>query len=260
MFRMMNCRVVDGRSMWAEGKIVDLRFIGLTLPECIYVRRARIQIAPFVDSVKLCFGCDEKVHIRKNCKKKPRCLHCERDQGLEAGHKCDSQTECINCGGKHATLDQECPTYKKLEAINRMMAHDNVPHVLARRILEENSSRLEFPGRAQPNFPPLSSGTGDSTGKTQSVRFDQKVQKSYSNCRSWSQAISSGDGCGSRRKHQLLLDLNSSEMSSVAEGVADEMQRNLMVLTEVLASAPDVALLIERIWKTIKLHLKVKQG
>ena len=47
-------------------------------------------------------------------------------------------------------------------------------------------------------------------------------------------------------------------MSSGEEQLPVEIQRNLRLLSQILASAPNVPLLIARIWKTINLHLKIK--
>ena len=168
VFRLKKRVVADGRGEWSDSGTVGISFLGQSLPEYLYIWRARIQVAPFVDSVKICFGCGGEGHVRKNYSKSARCLHCSLEQHLGPGQKCEGIAKCINCQGNHRTLDRSCPVYRKAESINRIMACDNLPSMFARRCYENSSGQARF-SEKQMDFPslPIYRG-GTSTGNTQS--------------------------------------------------------------------------------------------
>jgi hypothetical protein len=47
---------------------------------------------------------------------------------------------CINCKGGHGAFDQSCPKINESKEIKKIMAHNIVPFVIARKVFEGNKT------------------------------------------------------------------------------------------------------------------------
>ena len=108
------------------------------------------------------------------------------------------------------------------------------------------------------DFPSLPSDRGGTTtGNIQSplqTHQNGRIQKP------WNQTLSLVGRNASKSVNWSFACRDDNAVSSGEDQLPEETQRNLRLLSQVLASAPNVPLLIERIWKMINLHLSIKNG
>jgi hypothetical protein len=148
------------KKKYGKAILVDTFSIYITvrskgLPNSVYLRRARLGLETYIPAIQQCYKCDSLGHISKSCKNKESCLIGSQKKHAEG--TCMLLPSCINCKGGHEALDQSCPKIQESKEIKKMMAHDNIPFIVARKIFEGNKvgNKWNISIKNQNNFPTL---------------------------------------------------------------------------------------------------------
>nr|XP_012216460.1 PREDICTED: uncharacterized protein LOC105668589 [Linepithema humile] len=127
----------------------------MVIPPSVFMWRTRLQMAPYIPSIRRCYKCGQLNHATKFCKNSAKCLLCGKD--LHPEHQqCVTKPNCINCNGKHHTLAKECPETIIKKKATELMAFKNINYNLAKKKLVQG-----FYNKPETNkiLPHLSQGT-----------------------------------------------------------------------------------------------------
>lgn len=171
--------ITNGRVEWQDGESVCVEFRGKSLPEAIIIWRTRLRVTPYIESVTVCYNCGKLRHPKKYCSSEKLCPKCGDPYHTDEGQRCEGDARCINCKGKHSTLDKSCPTLCKERDINRIMACDNLPYLLAKRTKEGFIQQPKAPAKTVGNFPPLSRGKDVQAINYHAPQFIRNSQPDY---------------------------------------------------------------------------------
>lgn len=104
---------------WTPSETMRLGFYGPQIPSHVYLFELSIKVDPYVFPVTQCSRCWRFGHMVKMCPSiKIICPKC-------GGHhaNCDTNSfKCVNCSGKHISLDKACPVYVREKRIRELMS------------------------------------------------------------------------------------------------------------------------------------------
>lgn len=167
-----------------ESLSICMEIKGEIIPKEIILFKTINKASPYVPSVKLCYNCRLFGHMSRACNREMRCLTCADNHSFEPGNPCGKTSRCINCKGQHGTRDRECPTFQKQLAIAKIMAHDNLPFLAARRMYERQNKNInQEKDIILKNFPllPGNSGSNLLTGEKNDVLWSSILKKGNGN-------------------------------------------------------------------------------
>lgn len=121
---------------------VCLEIRGEVIPDFLIILRTVNPVSPYIPFVRICFKYGRYGHISRMCERTPKCLICAGDHTSSTETSWIKGHRCINCDGDHNTLNRECPTLKKQKEIVKIMACDNVPFLVAKRLVEKNQADM----------------------------------------------------------------------------------------------------------------------
>lgn len=136
---------------WIPTTSILVSFDGDSLPREISLYHVKTKVSPYVKKTVQCLKCFRFGHIAKYCRGKPRCPSCGDEDHPNIA--CQVNTpRCLNCKGPHKSTYKECNVFKKHEAINIMMAHDNISYYEASQLVFGNKTG---PASTKENFSSL---------------------------------------------------------------------------------------------------------
>ena len=89
-----------------------LAFQSQTLPKYIRVGYYRMAVSQFIPNPVRCYKCQKFGHTKFNCRKNEVCTKCRHEDHTDS-QECKNEAKCVNCQGKHASNDKECPKWKE---------------------------------------------------------------------------------------------------------------------------------------------------
>ena len=108
----------------------------------------------------LAVECDIKQQINLiNCRKNEVCTKCGQEDHTDS-QECKNETKCVNCQGKHASNDKECPKWKEEKEIQRIKAERGISYTEANKQMDIfNSVKLTYAQAAAANKPVVKTAT-----------------------------------------------------------------------------------------------------
>lgn len=99
---------INNQVEYKSSSFVKLLLRSMVIPSSVFMWRTRLQMAPYVPSIRQCYTCGQLNHATKFCKNLAKCLRCGKDLHPEQ-QQCDIKPNCINCNDEHHTLAKEYP-------------------------------------------------------------------------------------------------------------------------------------------------------
>ena len=109
-----------------------LTFQSQTLPKYIRVGYYRVAVSQFIPNPVRCYKCQKFGHTKFNCRKNEVCTKCGQEDHTDS-QECKNEAKCINCQGKHASNDKECPKRKEEKEIQRIKAERGISYTEAKK-------------------------------------------------------------------------------------------------------------------------------
>jgi hypothetical protein len=137
---------------------------------------------------------------------------------------------------------------QKYKEIKKCIAHDNVPFIIARKIFERNKvdNKWNTSIKKQKKFPTLDR-------KDAVKELSQRHPQSPKGFRQGTQSLQNN-------RARLLKGQEVTSTSKRLDQEVVEKERNLHQLTNLLMTIPDAEVQINRIWRTVELHLQYNDG
>ena len=79
--------------------------------------------------------CQKFGHTKFNCRKNEVCNKCGQEDHTDS-QECKNKPKCVNCQGKHASNDKECPKWKEEKEIQRLKAERGISYTEAKRQMD----------------------------------------------------------------------------------------------------------------------------
>ena len=115
-----------------DGKLTPLPTYILTfdlwrLPRELKAAWLRLEIRPYVPSLRRCFFCQRFGHVSDSCRWKLKgekgiCSNC----GKEDLDECDRPSYCVNCSGSHSATSKSCDRYLLEREIQTIRSKERV--------------------------------------------------------------------------------------------------------------------------------------
>ena len=112
-----------------------LTFQSQTLPKYIRVGYYRVAVAQFIPNLVRCYKCQKFGHTKFNCRKNEVCTKCGQEDHTDF-LECKNEAKCVNCQGKHASNDKECPKWKEEKEIQRIKAERGISYTEAKKQMD----------------------------------------------------------------------------------------------------------------------------
>ncbi|XP_070529915.1 uncharacterized protein [Cardiocondyla obscurior] len=212
-----------------ESQNICIEIKGETLPQRLVMLKTINTVFPYIPTVRLCYKCGHLGHISKFCEKPETCLNCGGAHLSSKDNPCSMPASCINCKGHHGTLHKGCPAYVKQLEIHKIMAVDNLPFLEARKLRESNIKEPQTFNlqKSLSNFPLLP---------------EKPTNRSVATTSSWF------------RNADFSIDHLAKERRRGDPKIS--FNPNLFGICNEIMAAPECETLIDRIRRTIDLHIK----
>ena len=112
-----------------------LTFQSQTLPKYIRVGYYRVAVSQFIPNPIRCYKCQKFGHTKFNCRKNEVCTKCGQEDHTDY-QECRNEAKCVNCQGKHASNDKECPKWKEEKEIQRIKAERGISYTEAKKQMD----------------------------------------------------------------------------------------------------------------------------
>ena len=129
--RILVCR--DGQRK-PTGTFI-LTFQSQTLSKYIRVGYYRVAVSQFISNPVRCHKCQKFGHTKFNCRKNEVCTKCGQEDHTDS-QECKNEAKCVNCQGKHASNDKECPKWKEEKEIQRIKAERGISYTEAKKQID----------------------------------------------------------------------------------------------------------------------------
>lgn len=136
--RLMRRITTNGTTEYVESTTYKIRIRTLTIPEAVYLWKARTEVAPYIPPTRQCFNCGKLNHTSKFCRQISLCLDCGQDK--HENEPCKMPLLCVNCKGTHKALEPTCPEKIKYKEIAKIIATENVDFRTAMRKVNSSSN------------------------------------------------------------------------------------------------------------------------
>ena len=73
-------------------------------------------VSQFIPNPVRCYKCQKFGHTKFNCRKNEVCTKCGQEDHTDS-QECKNEVKCINCQGKHASNNKDCPKWKEEKEI-----------------------------------------------------------------------------------------------------------------------------------------------
>lgn len=126
---------------------VEIKFLGNNLPPSINIYGLNFRVNPSIRNPRLCSNCLRFGHGPKQCRSKPRCIHCPDEHSSDnCTATAPTNPTCRNCKGPHYTSNKNCPVYEQQRKINKIMAYDNLSFKEAQEVARSSkyTSAISF--------------------------------------------------------------------------------------------------------------------
>ncbi|XP_057341817.1 uncharacterized protein LOC130678555 [Microplitis mediator] len=236
-------RSKDGKTNWTDSTSVCITVPATRLPDKLKLWGVLLPITDYVAPIRICYNCGRLGHIKSKCNNQKVCLNCSQIHDQEEGTVCNKDKRCINCHGDHSTLDTCCPSRKEEMVIKKIMAHDNLSFMEARRSLRSFGSGDNVPKKRFESFVPSSKEFPSLPGKSSSPlpSSPSVINKKTS----WSQATLKP----SKPISGSAADISKDQLFGLLTNVLQELLKALLC-------SPDISLLINHILKAVELHFQ----
>ena len=136
-----------------------LTFQSQTLPKYIRVGYYRVPVSQFIPNPVRCYKCQKFGHTKFNCRKNEVYNKCGQEDHTDS-QQCKNELKCVNCQGKHASTDKECPKWKEEKEIQRIKAEQGISYTEAKRQMDIfNSVRTSYAQAAAATKPVVKTAT-----------------------------------------------------------------------------------------------------
>ena len=112
-----------------------LTFQSQTLPKYIRVGYYRVAVSQFIPNPVRCYKCQKFGHTKFSCRKNEVCTKCGHEDHTDS-QECKNEAKCVNCQGKHASNDKECPKWKEEKEIQRIKAERGISYTEAKKQMD----------------------------------------------------------------------------------------------------------------------------
>ena len=112
-----------------------LTFQSQTLPKYIRVGYYRVAVSQFIPNPVRCYKCQKFGHTKFNCRKNEVCTKYGHEDHTDS-QECKNEAKCVNCQGKHASNDKECPKWKEEKEIQRIKAERGISYTETKKQMD----------------------------------------------------------------------------------------------------------------------------
>lgn len=114
----------------SEGQLIATGMLILTfscqkLPDKVLALFYSCTVRQYYDRPLKCAKCQKFGHLKKFCVNKVEVCH---QCALPLPHDVHGEDKCINCNGKHASSDRNCPEFKRQNDIKRIQTDNRWPY------------------------------------------------------------------------------------------------------------------------------------
>ena len=136
-----------------------LTFQSQTLPKYIRVGYYRVAVSQFIPNSVRYYKCQKFGHTKFNCRKNEICTKCGQEDHT-ASQECKNEAKFVNCQGKHASNDKECPKWKKEKEIQRIKTERGISYTEAKKQMDIfNSVKTTYAQAAAATKPVVKTAT-----------------------------------------------------------------------------------------------------
>lgn len=133
--------IVEDKPSWVPTQTVVITFQGQTLPRKVFLFHTSLPVDPYEFPTIQCLNCCRFGHVKIQCRSKPRCYRCTQPHTGESCHIIETESSCLNCSGRHYSINKSCPEYARQKSIKLLMSQDNISY-------EEASSKFPKSSRS----------------------------------------------------------------------------------------------------------------
>jgi len=163
IYRLRTRKYEDGQPVFINSTSIRIGIRASTIPSHVFMWKTRLEVHPYIPSIRQCFNCGLLSHATKFCKNNAICLTCGENKHTDSG-RCSKTPRCVNCEGHHCSLAKECPEVITKVRTTELMASQNIDYNTAKRILMQQPSYTKItssgnssPGSSIPSYKPIGS-------------------------------------------------------------------------------------------------------
>ena len=108
---------------------------GQRKPTGTFILTFQSQTLPKYMNPVRCYKCQKFGHTKFNCRKNEVCTKCGHEDHTDS-QECKNEAKCVNCQGKHASNDKECPKWKEEKEIQRIKAERGISYTEAKKQMD----------------------------------------------------------------------------------------------------------------------------